>query len=182
MIIPIISLILFSTSILITVRSFLVRNNLKLLLGLIVTYIGFLLFIWLENKFGFEIYDFVLLLVTITIFAHFYLGENLRLYYKTKFFDRCLHLFGTIAFTLFIYLIIIRTLKPVIYPNGVIFIFVMALGALIGVVFELCEFIVDMIFKTRNQSGLIDTDVDLIFNIIGAILAGSFVLWFPGLF
>ncbi|TCX51727.1 MULTISPECIES: hypothetical protein [unclassified Dehalobacter] len=180
--IPIISLILFSTLILITVRSFLARKHLKILLGLIITYIGFLFFIWLENKFGFEIYDFVLILVTITIFAHFYFGENLRLYYKTKYFDRYLHLFGTMAFTLCLYLIIIRTLKPVMSPNSVIFVFVVALGALIGVIFELCEFTADMIFKTKKQRGLIDTDVDLIFDIIGATLAGSFVLYFPKLF
>jgi hypothetical protein len=67
-------------------------------------------------------------------------------------------------------------------PNSVIFVFVVALGALIGVVFELYEFTVDMIFKTKNQHGLIDTDVDLIFDIIGAILAGSFVLYFPNYF
>lgn len=180
--IPIISMAAFTSLIIITPISFIRRNNIKLYYGFFATYLCFLLFVYLENKFDFYIYDLVLLLVIATIFGHFYIGENLKFYYRcnTKYYDRGLHFFGTAAFTLFAYLLILRTIHPTLNPSAVIFIFILSLGVFIGVVFELLEFCFDSIFKTNNQSGLIDTNFDLIFDILGAALAGIVVLYYTG--
>lgn len=182
MYIPNISVTVFTILILLTMKSFINRKNIKLLGGLIIAYMFFWLFIFIENKFGFHIYDIALLLVAITIFLHFFIGENLRFYYNKGYFDRGLHFFGTIAFTLFAYLIMIETLKPALNSNILIFIFILSLGTLLGVIFELIEFVIDLIFKTRSQKGLIDTNFDLIFDLIGAIFTGLMVLYYRGIY
>ena len=46
-----------------------------------------------------------------------------------------------------------------------------------GVVFEIIEFTHDSLLKTKKQKGLIDTDFDLISDVIGAIIAGVFAFY-----
>lgn len=177
MIFPYLSFILFTVLIIVSVVSFLRRNNFKLFSGLLFFYLLLIFFIFLENKYQFRINDFLILLVVLNLYGHFFLGENLRLYYTTRYFDRFLHAFGTFAFTLFTYSVMVATLNPEINPNLFEFIFIVSLGVLLGVIFELIEFLADSFFRTKTQSGLKDTDFDLIFDIIGAILAGLIVIY-----
>jgi len=49
----------------------------------------------------------------------------------------------------------------------------MMLGITLGTLFEIVEFAFDYFSKSsKNQHGLADTDVDMIFNVFGAVIAG----------
>lgn len=180
--IPLISTSIFSLMVILGSFGFIMKGNKKLLAAFLTSYLGFLFFIFLENKLKFQINDFIILLVVITIFVHYYIGLNLRFYYTKFFFDRSLHLFGTIAFSFFAYSTIIKTIKPPVNPSIFLFIFVLSLGVFIGVICELIEFLIDSIKKTKNQNGLNDTNFDLIFDIFGAIVAGILVVYNPNWF
>jgi hypothetical protein len=87
-----------------------------------------------------------------------------------------LHVFGTFAFTLFFFSIIHKTTRMVYSSKLYTFIFITSLGVCLGVLFELIEFTLDILFKANNQRGLLDTNLDLIANVLGAILAGVFAV------
>lgn len=180
MTIPVISVTVFSIMIFICAVSCIRTKNIMAFIGFLSSYLVFWLYIYLENKFAFHVIDLILLLVVITLFGHFYLGENLRLYYITKYYDRYLHLFGTISFTLMTYSIIRYTLNPTFKADIILIMFIVSWGVFLGVIFELIEFILDLIFKTKNQSGLVDTNVDLIFDILGALVASGIIVYFKG--
>ncbi len=104
---------------------------------------------------------------------HSYFGTYLNLYHKSETFDLLLHLFGTYSFTLFYYSLL-NHFSP--KPNSINIreiILIISLGIAIGTVFELFEFLYDLFNKpsSHSQLGLVDTNLDLIFNIIGAFLA-----------
>jgi len=61
---------------------------------------------------------------------------------------------------------------PNISSKIYIAIFVTTLGITLGVFLEILEFVLDIIRKKNNQRGLLDTDFDLVYDVIGAILAG----------
>lgn len=182
MVIPIISLVTFTLMLVLTSVSFIQRRNSRLLIGYCLVYAVFLLFIFIQNIFDFYIHDIVLLFCVITAFGHFFIGENLRIYYMTKYYDRGLHLFGTFSYTLLFHLIILYTIRPPLTSNAFIFIYVVSLGTFLGVIFELIEFAIDSIYKSNNQSGLVDTNFDLIFDILGSILAAILVICFKGIY
>jgi hypothetical protein len=113
---------------------------------------------------------FVLSLATITIFLHTYVGLYLDMYRKSKIYDRYLHGFGSFSFALLLYL----TLSGITVPGGTVVyraVFVASIGIASGAVFEIVEFLHDLKSKTDMQRGLIDTDFDLIFDVIGSAAA-----------
>ena len=64
---------------------------------------------------------------------------------------------------------------PVNYSKVYICIFIATIGISLGCIFEILEFILDSNSKPneqRNQHGPIDTDFDLISNVIGSVIAG----------
>ena len=112
----------------------------------------------------------VLIFATITVFAHTFVGLYLNLYRKGKIFDRYLHGFGSFSFALLLYL----TLSKVTVPGGsTVFraVFVAALGIAAGAIFEIVEFLHDLRNKTDMQRGLMDTDFDIVFDVIGSAAA-----------
>lgn len=144
-----------------------------LIVGNAVVYIILLLYLCYKDVLQLRVYDFITVFLIITIFGHTYVGEYCGIYHKSKKYDRFLHLFGSFTFSLFAYSIIESLVKPVSYSKVYVAIFVATLGITIGVLFELIEFVFDKLAKyEKNQHGLADTDFDLIFNVIGSILAG----------
>lgn len=87
-----------------------------------------------------------------------------------------LHIFGTFSFSVFIFSIADKKGYFQGLKRSFIFIFILLLGNFIGTIFEIGEFICDLIFKTVNQNGLIDTNLNIICNMLGAALAGIFVV------
>jgi hypothetical protein len=104
--------------------------------------------------------------------GHVLIGEFFDIYKTSKYFDRSLHAFGTFSFTLFGFSVITKTMHPSSSPKLFTILFIINLGISLGAVFEIIEFAVDTFFKTNSQSGLKDTNVDLIADIIGSIIAG----------
>lgn len=112
----------------------------------------------------------VLSLATVTVFLHTFVGLYLNLYRKSKVYDRYLHGFGAFSFALLLYL----TLSGITAPGGsVVFraVFVASIGIASGAVFEIVEFLHDLKSESDMQRGLIDTDFDLIFDVIGSAAA-----------
>jgi hypothetical protein len=144
--------------------SFLIEN--------ILIYFIYLFFIFMQYKFKFFIEWYLLAFVIFTVLGHVLIGEFFDLYKTLKYFDRCLHAFGSFSFSLFSYSFIAKTIHPVGSPRLFTVIFIINLGISLGAIFEIMEFAVDTFLKTKSQSGLKDTNVDLIADIIGSIAAG----------
>ena len=116
---------------------------------------------------------FIITCFIITVIGHFFLGNYLDLYHKSKIYDRWLHLFGAFSFSLLVFSILNSAVLP--FPNNDFYMsfFVVTLGISIGTLFEILEFIHDIASKKpRCQHGLMDTDYDMLFNLLGSIIAG----------
>lgn len=145
--------------------------------ALTAVYLCYLLILYLENKNYFKINHFIKFLLMTTVILHALLGECCSLYQNTIWFDKALHVFGTFSFSLFFYSIINST--TMFDSNSKIFTFILiiSIGIASSVVFESVEFVFDIILKTENQHGLVDTNLDMIGNTLGAVLAGFWVLY-----
>ncbi len=133
-----------------------------------------LIFLLGQYYFEFQIKGYIILFVLFSIIGHSFVGEYLDYYNKSKYYDRFLHFFGTFSFTLFAYSIIYLIEKPIHYSPLYVSLFVTTLGIAMGVLFELLEFAHDTFMKSdiQAQHGLKDTNLDLMGNVIGALLAG----------
>lgn len=152
---------------------FLINDRFPLAINPTVTAIFYTGVLLLERYTAFKLHNLIRMLLCLTLIAHSLLGEYFRFYYDTVFFDNALHCFGTFSFALAAYnlmttFIIIQSSHPGLF----IFLIVTAMGISLGTIFELLEFILDLILKEKNQFGLIDTDWDLFYDLIGALLAG----------
>ncbi len=120
-------------------------------------------------------------ILMITIVSHSFLGRYVGLYNTSSIYDRIQHIFGIYSFALFTYILVNRiTGKPMV-SGFRDFVFIAALGMSLGVVVEVIEFLSDLLFHPplRNQPSLLDTDLDLISDTAGAIIAA--LHWFINL-
>ncbi|MEA5135556.1 MAG: hypothetical protein VB035_05390 [Candidatus Fimivivens sp.] len=135
-------------------------------------------FLFYLNYFKLYIPEFIITCFIITVIGHFFLGNYLDLYHKSKVYDRWLHLFGAFSFSLLVFSILNKAVLP--FPNSNFYksFFVITLGISIGTLFEILEFMHDVVSKKKKlpcQHGLADTDYDMIFNFLGSIVAGFMV-------
>lgn len=155
---------------------FLDRKEYNFIYNSLVIYFGYLLLIYFEYKKKFKLKNYIKVLVIITALLHNIFGQYFD-FYTTKWFDKALHLFGTFSFALFSYSIL--NLNSGISCESRIFTFTMivSIGISVGVFLENIEFILDAMLKTENQHGLKDVNLDLVFNVIGAVFAGLFAVF-----
>lgn len=117
--------------------------------------------------------NYVRALIVITVVADSYAGGYLGYYMTSQIFDKALHLFGTYSFAMFFYILLAQLI--IRQPVNRLFtcLFIICLGISLGVVYELLEFAVDMINKPvlPGQASLIDTDLDLAADTVGAVIA-----------
>lgn len=177
-------LILFSVYALLVVVgavSMLTAKKRKFLPMLVGGFVALSVFVFFEGTGFFRTPAFVLGLVFACVLLHTLVGEHMAIYHKSTTFDRWLHLVGTFTFALFIYSVIDNTIKPPAVPKAYLFIFVTALGIALGSVFEVYEYLHDKVTQHKprlpTQHGLKDTDTDMLFNIVGAALAGLVALF-----
>jgi len=112
-------------------------------------------------------------LVVISILCDGFFGYYLNLYATSSVFDKILHVFGTYGLSLFSYVLAVQLLENPV--NKLFkFILVVCLGLSIGTFYEILEFLTDTISHPAlvSQPSLLDTDLDLIANVIGAVFAG----------
>jgi uncharacterized membrane protein YjdF len=125
-----------------------------------------------EIKYGIEIKSYIRVLVMTMIISDSFFGLYLDLYSSSTVFDKIQHIFGSYAFALFAYNLICQLTQPVI-SRAFRFILVISLGLSIGALYEITEFIGDLTAKPKvpSQTSLLDTDLDLIADAIGSLLA-----------
>ena len=132
-------------------------------------------FLFYDYYFRLNIPEFIVTCTVLTVIGHCLLGNYLDYYHRSKRYDRGLHLFGAFSFSLLVYFIL-NGITPFEANNLYRILFVITMGISIGTLFEILEFIHDTVSnKAKCQHGLADTDYDMIFNALGALIAGLMV-------
>lgn len=153
---------------------FIIRNELNYLFNptaMSVLYLGILL---LEKYTSFQLKLYVRICLAIVLVSHTVFGEYYKLYETSTYFDKVLHLFGTFTFAIFIYSLIITWLR--FRPSHRFistFLIVTLIGISLGSLFENIEFAMDVVLNQINQRGLTDTDLDLLCNFVGSLIAAA---------
>lgn len=130
-------------------------------------------FLFYNYYFRLNVPGWIITCSVMTVIGHFLLGEYLQYYYRSKNYDRWLHLFGAFSFSLLAFSILNNAVAPFQSSGFYLSLFVIALGISIGTLFEILEFIHDLVSqKVKCQHGLVDTDYDMIFNLLGSVVAG----------
>lgn len=141
----------------------------KACMWIIYTYFEIKYSIWLSN--------YTRLIVIIVLFCDSFVGLYLNLYVTSAIFDKIQHVFGSYAFSLFAYTLICKLTQPAI--NQIFrFLFVISLGLSIGAIYEISEFVGDLVFQPSvpSQPSLLDTDLDLIADAIGSFIAAIHIV------
>ena len=140
--------------------------------SVIVTTCFWLLYMFLEARYELYMNNFVRVMIGIVLVSDSFFGYYLELYARSSVFDKILHVFGTYALSLFTYILVVQLLNnPVNRPFK--FILVICLGISIGATYEIVEFFTDNIShpSLASQPSLLDTDLDLIGDVIGSVCA-----------
>lgn len=120
---------------------------------------------------------FFAILPLVILVAFNYTPIAMRLTNSLWFFDKTLHFLGG-ACVAYGFINIMRAWLPSAWNNQPLLIkiiFVIAVVALGGVVWEIYEFIWDVIFKTSYQPNNHDTMLDLINDLTGGVLGAIFL-------
>lgn len=138
-----------------------------------VTTCFWLVYTFLEIRYQVRMSNYIRVLMVLAIFFDAFFGYCFDLYAGSFVFDKALHIFGSYAVSLFAYVLVMQ-LQAGFIDQRVRFILVLGLGLTIGVGYEILEFITDTISHPvpPSQPSLLDTDIDLIGDFIGASLAG----------
>jgi uncharacterized membrane protein YjdF len=140
--------------------------------SVMVTACFWIVYTLLETRYGLYLNNYIRALMVLTLVSDGFFGYYLDLYATSTIFDKFLHAFGTYSLSLFAYVLVVQLLdKPV--KRSFKFILVVCLGLSIGAFYEIIEFITDSISHPvpPSQPSLLDTDLDLIGDTIGALLA-----------
>lgn len=126
----------------------------------------------LEIKYDIQLPNALRVGVMAVIVSDSLFGLCCGLYSTSSIFDKVQHVLGTYAFALFAYTIIYQLSQPVM-KRSCTFIFIVALGLAIGALYEISEFLGDTMLKPKipSQTSLRDTDLDLMADLLGSLLA-----------
>lgn len=174
---PVIIYGFFTIQILTTALLFIAHKQPEFIYGVVSTTIGYGLYLYFENRFHLFTSNYVLGGLAITLFIHHFIGEYLRLYEKSYVFDKALHIFGTYIFTIFLFGLLVQILWVSFSSTLSQGIFVVLLGTSIGMSFEILEFVLDLVIdpKVPYQDGLVDTNIDMISDVVGAFIAVFYI-------
>jgi uncharacterized membrane protein YjdF len=136
------------------------------------TTVAWIAYVWLESRYFFSISNYVRTTVMLTIVFDSFFGYYLGYYVTSTIFDKLLHIFGAYAFSLFAYVLAVQRLSSPL-PRLINCILLISLGISLGALYEIAEFLVDSFGNPvlLGQPSLLDTDLDLICDTVGAILA-----------
>ncbi|MGG3801876.1 hypothetical protein [Metabacillus fastidiosus] len=135
--------------------------------------IFWLVYIILELKQKWTIPLYIRTVVILSILSNSVFGEFINLYVSSVFYDRLQHIFGTYSMTLWAFFVIQQFVKIRFINKKFIIIFIVSLSVTLGTFYEINEFFQDEFFKPiiKNQPSLLDTDLDLISDLLGGIIA-----------
>ena len=134
---------------------------------------GAFLLTYLEIKKNLPISNYLRIVVFIAISGHTIGGELMNLYGISTIYDKYLHVFGAYSFAILGYVLL--GMYNLSLPPKVKFIMIITIGLSVGTIYELIEFAIDQ-FSTPTlpaQSGLIDTNLDLLADLLCSIVAAT---------
>ena len=145
-------------------------KNIAIKAGLLVIYT------FLDMKYNIQLSNYIRVFVMTVLVSDSFAGLYLNLYATSSVFDKIQHVFGGYAFSLFAYTLICTLTRPVI-NRAFSLLFVISLGLSIGAIYEIGEFIGDATMRPMipSQPSLLDTDLDLLADLGGALLAAIHV-------
>lgn len=148
------------------------HDNLSFIRGVAATTLLWMGYVWLEARYRLSMSHYIRSCVMLTIIADGFFGYYLGYYMTSTIFDKLLHIGGAYAFSLFACnLAIQRLVSPL--PRLFSFVFVISLGISLGTLYEIAEFFMDTFGHPvlPGQPSLQDTNLDLIGDTVGALLA-----------
>jgi hypothetical protein len=112
-------------------------------------------------------------LITLSIFAHIFFGEQMHFYERFWLWDKILHVYGSAVVSLLAFILVytfhstgkLRLTLPFIGLFTVVF------TLAVGGIWEIGEFTVDKLLGLNTQRGLDNTMWDIINNLVGGTLA-----------
>lgn len=131
-----------------------------------------MLYTFLEARYGFYMNTYVRGIAILSLLCDSFIGSYLDFYQTSFTFDKLLHIFGSYSVSLFAYILAVQLLRhPLSSPFK--FIFILSLGLSLGAFYEILEFLTDTISHPTpvSQPSLLDTNLDLISDLIGAMIA-----------
>lgn len=159
----------------------LIGSRLNIYIGeVVVTTLVFIALCFLQIKYNRPLSTYLNVLIIITIAGHNFLGRYMGLYNTSSIYDRIQHIFGIYSFALFTYILMSQITNVSIVSKFREFVFIVSLGLAYGAIIEIIEFLMDTIFQPimRNQPSLDDTDLDLVSDAIGAIIAAFHFIFY----
>ena len=148
------------------------QGHLDYVRSVMVTTLCWIGYTFLEARYQLYMNHYVRVIMVITLISDAFFGYYLNLYATSFVFDKMLHVFGTYTFSLFAYILVVQLLNNPV-KQSFKFILVVCLGLSIGTFYEVLEFITDLISHPvpPSQPSLLDTDLDLMGDVIGAVLS-----------
>ena len=140
-------------------------------------YIFYAIAFFAVRIFALSVPPYILLLTMLGVFVICFFGYYREWFNRSKVFDRYLHAFVPFSFALFVYCII-QNLFLTGGSRAYQSLFVFTIGISLGTFNELLEAGIDAKSNANNQRGLKDTNMDLLGDLIGSLLAGVFAYFF----
>lgn len=129
---------------------------------------------WLRRRYRVELPAFLEFLIVLQLALHI-LGVWLRLYDTHWFWDKILHVQGTmiVAFLGFLWLHALHATGRLRLSGPLLGLFTLLIGNALGAWWEIAEFIVDKTLGKHTQYSLDNTMWDMINNLLGSLLAAG---------
>jgi hypothetical protein len=126
----------------------------------------------LEAKYRLYMNNYITLLVIFVMGGETLFGYYLNYYVTSQVFDKILHSIGAYAGALFIYILVMQFFQGSM-SKGLKAIFIFTIGVSGGALYEIFEFLSDRFMHSNppNQPSLLDTNLDLIYDSFGALVA-----------
>lgn len=151
------------------------QKELALVKSIVPAFLLYTAYMLIASLAQLQIPEVVMILAMASVFTHTFFGFYLRLYGRSKTFDRGAHALGCFAYSMLAYFTLTALFSEAIPPllAGII---IASLGITLGVFVEIIEFAMDSRkhIEIKMQKGLRDTNFDLLSDIIGSALAGVF--------
>ncbi len=118
---------------------------------------------------------FLVFLLVLQLHLHTFWGVWLRFYDSHWFWDKLLHLKGTmlVSFVGFLAAYAIHLCGKVRLTGPILGLFTVVFGNALGAWWEIAEFLVDKTLQKNTQYGLDNTMIDLINNLLGSLIAAG---------
>ncbi|WEG13518.1 hypothetical protein PU629_03890 [Pullulanibacillus sp. KACC 23026] len=151
-----------------------------LFIGMIIgNFIFWVIYLILEAKWNWCLPLYIRIMVILSIIGNGILGGVFKLYLNMAIFDQLLHVFASYSVAIWVYYLVQQFAGVVLAKRRLHFVIIFCLALALGAVYEIMEFGVDHMIqsKHKNQASLYDTDLDLISDLIGGLIASfHFVL------